>query len=345
MFVLMQVVSALEAAGVTVRVERKRRVHDQQIDAILDLTLGNVPAKFAVEERRRSPYPNELPTLEPVRKSLTEVGTPMLIMPFVAEALGTVLTSAGWSWADATGNFDLRTDQLVLRQRSTATPPRAKASRLPQGSGSLAVIRALIALPRETNEDSGATAIANHVGVSQPRASQVLHQLLDLKLITRTPQRRWSPDREALLDCFLSEYRGPSGSERYFYSLDPPNEVAARAAQQTSDQTWLAVSADVGPDLLLGWRRPSVVIMYIRQPPDLDRLGLVNAQGRHDANVIIRIPDDTSVFPSHLLVGEIGDVEVPLADPAQQIWDLQDLGGADRFEAAGRLRAWLLDRP
>jgi hypothetical protein len=37
--------------------------------------------------------------------------------------------------------------------------------------------------------------------------------------------------------------------------------------------------------------------------------------------------------------------DVPLADPFQQIWDLEDLGGADRIEAAGRLREWLLARP
>ena len=64
----------------------------------------------------------------------------MLVVPFVPEPLGTALTQAGWSWADAAGNFDLRADNLVLRQRSTATRPRGKASRLPQGSGSLAII-------------------------------------------------------------------------------------------------------------------------------------------------------------------------------------------------------------
>ena len=104
------------------------------------------------------------------------------------------------------------------------------------------------------------------------------------------------------------------------------------------------MSADVGPDLLLAWRRPSVVILYVRQLVDLDRLGLVDAQGRHDANVIIRIPDDASVFPANVLVADIDGVDVPLADPTQQVWDLQDLGGADRLEAAGRLREWLLDR-
>lgn len=341
----MDVVTVLQAAGATVRrVERQQRINDLHVDAIFDLALGEVQARFAVEERRRAPYPNELPTLESMRDSLAEVGTPVLVVPFVTEPLGTSLTRAGWSWADTTGNFDLRSDHLVLRQRSTPSRPRAKASRLPQGSGSLAIIRALIGLPPGTNEAPGTTALANQVGVSQPRASQVLHRLLALELVTRSSQGRWLPDREALLDRFLSEYRGPGGSERYLYSLDAPNEVAARVAQ-LADERSLAVSADVGPDLLHAWRHPTVVILYARQLPDLDRLGAVDAEGRHDANVIVRSPDDGSVFPTDLLVADMGSVEVPLADPTQQVWDLLDLGGADRLEAAGRLREWLLNRP
>jgi hypothetical protein len=342
---LMDVLSALQIAGAKVRrVEREGRAQDLQVDAILDLALGKVRARFALKEKRRAPYPNELPKLQPIRKALAEIGTPMLVVPFVSEPLGTSLTHAGWSWADATGNFDLRSDHLVLRQRSTGTQPRVKASHLPQGSGSIAIIRALIGFPRVTNEGLGATALANQAGVSQPRASQVLHRLLELDLVARTPKGRWLPKREALLDRFLSEYRGPGGSKRYLYSLDPPNEVAARAAQQTEERS-LAVSADVGPDLVLAWRRPTVVILYARQLLDPDRLGLVDAQGRHDANVIVRNPDDVSVFPRPPLVAKVGGVEVPLADPTQQIWDLQDLGGADRLEAAGRLREWLLNRP
>lgn len=341
----MTVVPALEAAGASVRrVKSERRVRDRQVDAVLDLALGKVCVTFAVEERRRAPYPNELAKLQPIRTSLAGLGTPMLVVPFVSEPLGSALTQAGWSWADTAGNFDLRADNLVLRQRSTTARPRIKASRLPQGSGSLAIIRTLIGFPRGTNEEPGATALAHQVGVSQPRASQVLHRLRELDLVTLSPERRWVPDREALLDRFLNEYRGPGGSERYLYSLDPPNEVALRAAQQ-ADERSLAVSADVGPDLLLAWRRPSVVILYARQLLDPDQLGLVDAQGRHDANVVIRTPDDASVFPTNVLVADMSGVEVPLADPTQQVWDLQDLGGADRLEAAGRLREWLLNRP
>jgi hypothetical protein len=44
------------------------------------------------------------------------------------------------------------------------------------------------------------------------------------------------------------------------------------------------------------------------------------------------------------LVAELDGVELPLADPTQMIGDLQDLGGADRLEAAREVRQWLLAR-
>jgi hypothetical protein len=272
------------------------------------------------------------------------MGGPMLVAPFVSEPLASALRAAGWSWADTQGNFDLRAPGLVLRQRRTSTPPKRRRTRLPHGSGSLAIIRALIRFGQGDDEEARATALAAQAKVSQPRASQVLHQLHELALVERTKEGRWSPRREALLDRFLAEYRGPDGLERDLYSLDPPADVAVRAARVSSAARPVVVSADVAPDLLLAWRRPSVVILYSTADIDPSELGLVEAQGRHDANVIMRNPRDLSVFPVPQLVAELRGVEIALADPAQQIWDLQDLGGADRLEAAGMLREWLLNR-
>jgi hypothetical protein len=167
--------------------------------------------------------------------------------------------------------------------------------------------------------------------------------LQDQKLVERVGHGRWRPRREALLDRFLAEYPGPGGSERYFYTLDSPADAAVRAARLLGHQ--VAVSADVGPDLILAWRRPSEVILYAKQLVDTAGLGFVEAQGRHDANVIVRMPGDESVFPVPLWAAEVRDVEVGLADATQMIWDLHDLGGADRLEAAGKLREWLLTRP
>jgi hypothetical protein len=61
--------------------------------------------------------------------------------------------------------------------------------------------------------------------------------------------------------------------------------------------------------------------------------------------VILCTPQERSVFPPSALVAQAHGSDVPLANPLQQIWDLQDLGDADRAEAAGRLRQWLLERP
>jgi hypothetical protein len=57
------------------------------------------------------------------------------------------------------------------------------------------------------------------------------------------------------------------------------------------------------------------------------------------------MPEDQSFFSVPPLFAQVQGSDVPLVDPLQQIWDLQYLGGADRLEAAGRLRQWLLARP
>jgi hypothetical protein len=315
------------------------------VDAILDVAVGDRNARFAVQAKSRAPYPHEVERLQRSWHELELRGHPLMIAPFISESLGSILTRDGWSWADAQGNFDLRAPGLVARQRRASAAPAPKQRSLPRGSGSYAVIRALVGFRGAEDEEPGATALAAQAGISQPRASQVLHHLHDLKLVNISVHGRWEPDREALLDRFLAEYPGPGGSEHYYYTLDSTVDVAVRAGRESTPGRPIAVSADVGPDLIVPWRRPSLVILYARHVIDPSSLELTDAQGRHDANVIIRTPEDRSVFPVPALVGQVQGNEVPLVDPLQQIWDLQDLGGADRIEAAGRLREWLLERP
>ncbi|MBO0823587.1 MAG: hypothetical protein J2P27_06970 [Actinobacteria bacterium] len=300
-------------------------------------------ARFAAEARSRPPYPGELRGIDRKRSTLEPHGIPLLVVPFVSEPAGTALTGAGWSWGDEHGNFDLRAPGLVLRQRRTNSPPPRRRRTLPRGSGSYAVIRTLIGLNLDDGT-VGATGLASHAKVSQPRASQVLRQLHGLGLIDRADRGRWRPRREELLDRFLAEYDGPGGSEQYFYSLDPLAEVAVRMARTPADEHELAVSADLGPDLIRPWRSPSHLIVYTDGALDAADLDSVEATGKADANVIVRMPADQSVFPSQRLTGEFNGASIGLADPAQMIWDLHDLGGADRAEAAERLRQWLLHR-
>lgn len=340
---LMKAVRWLRESGLQVEDHATADEVDAGVDAILDVAADDRGARFAVQVKGRAPYPHEVQRLERSRHELAGRGRPLMVAPFISEPLGSILTSGDWSWADEQGNFDLRAPGLVLRQRRTATAPAPRRKSLPRGSGSFAVIRALVAFG--DGKEPGATALAAQAGISQPRVSQILRQLHDLKLVERSGRGRWRPQREALLDRFLVEYPGPGGSELYCYSLDPPVEIAVRAGQMNTPRHPIVVSADVGPDLIVAWRRPSVVILYAKHMIDPSSLGLIDAQGRHDANVIVRMPDDQSVFPVPALVAQVRASDVPLADPLQQIWDLQDLGGADRLEAAGRLRQWLLARP
>lgn len=316
----------------------------REVDAILTVSLDGVGARFAVGTKDRTPFPNELDRLKRAQEVAARHGVPLLVVPFVSESLGSRLTNAGWSWADGEGNFDLRGPGIVLRQRRTDTPPRRRTAGLPLGSGSLGIVRVLIGFGQDEDEEAGASALAAQASVSQPRASQVLHRLKDLGLVERTPNGRWRAHREPLLDRFLAEYPGPQGSESYFYSLEPPTDVAVAASASRARTGRLAVSADVGPDLLRAWRRPTTVILYSDEEL-VGRLPIVPAHGPDDANVVVRSPKDRSVFPNPRLVYEFQGTELELADPTQQIWDLQQLGGADRLEAAGELREWLLTRP
>jgi hypothetical protein len=342
---LMEAVRWLRESGLEVEDPAGTDEVDAGVDAILDVAADGRRARFAVQVKRRAPYPHEVERLERLRHELAGRGRPLMVAPFISEPLGSILTSGHWSWADEHGNFDLRAPGLLLRQRRTATAPAPRRKSLPRGSGSFAVIRALVAFGGGEDEEPGATALAGQAGVSQPRVSQILRHLHDLKLVERSGHGRWKPQREALLDRFLAEYPGPGGSEQYCYSLDSPVEVAVHAGQVNTPRRPIVVSADAGPDLIVPWRRPSLVILYAKHVIDPSSLGLIDAQGGHDANVIVRMPDDQSVFPIPALVAQVRGNDVPLADPVQQIWDLQDLGGADRLEAAGRLRQWLLARP
>ncbi len=82
-------------------------------------------------------------------------------------------------------------------------------------------------------------------------------------------------------------------------------------------------------------------VVYTDRPLDLSAAGFVRAEGRVDATAVVRHTADTTLLAAFEPWPRIVD-GVPLADPVQQIWDLHDLGGVDRIEAADRLRATML---
>lgn len=338
---LIDVIKALESVGVRAKVARRGR--SMSPNAWLGLKVDEASVEFEVEERRHPPFPGDVDKLPRERDAKKSRALRLLVTSFVGTALGDALVKAGWSWADATGNFDIRAPGVRLRQRLATTKPKAETRELPGGISTTAILRWLLCTGPIAQRLE--PAVLQEVGrVSQPHVSKLLQTLARQGLLAHHGRTYSIESVEPLLDAFLRDYRGTTGSERFAYTLDPPNQFVAKAAavlRKRLGKNAFAISADVGPDLVSSWRKPTHTVLYLRDSVALADLGLVEAKGRDDANVIVRLPNDMSVF-STLQHHPIGSVVVPLVDVPQMMWDLLDLGGEDREEGAGRLREWFL---
>lgn len=207
------------------------------------------------------------------------------------------------------------------------------------GAGTAAVVRVLIA----ADDPLTGVSIASTVGVTQPRASQVLTQLAALDAVTATSDG-YVGDPANLLDLYRRRTRPHLAEpESYWYSTRPPTEQATRMLDLArTSGTHIAFSADLAPDLIAPWRHPTTAIAYVDGMVAPAEAGFVPAEGRADASVILRRTDDDRLLSSAPPWANEAE-GVPLADPCQQWWDLLDLGGEDRVEAADRLRSAILD--
>ena len=208
------------------------------------------------------------------------------------------------------------------------------------GAGTASVVRLLVASDRPLT----GVAIASIVGVTQPRASQVLKQLADHDAVVATPDG-YRGERDRLLDLYRARTRPHLVEpESCWYSTRPLAEQARRVLALASDHdVTVTFSADLAPDLIAPWRHPTVTIAYLDARLAIEDAGLVPAEGRADASLITRWTDDQGLLSP--VAPWRGEVEgLPVADPCQQWWDLLDLGGEDRAEAADRLRTAIVER-
>jgi hypothetical protein len=335
-----QVMGGLSAAGATVRPIVVRALGEGAPDFVVEVQVGDETGRFAVELKRRSPYPHEVERLNPVRDRLRRWGAPLLQVPRISEGQANALVAHGWSWADHFGNFDLRTGHIVLRNwtRHTGSTQRLSGRSLPYGRAGLRVVRTLIL--GTVGAEVHTSSLAACSNTSPPRTSQVLRQLQQAGPVKKRSQN-WDVDREALLELFLEEYPGPGGDASYFYTLDllqTAQDLAAGVEPST------AVSGDLAADLLAPYRRPTHLIVYFRDGSLVEGDRLIPAENVEDANVITIRPWDTSVFPVNSKVVESAGA-LPLADPTQVAWDLKRLGGSDRVEHLERLKTWILKSP
>lgn len=208
------------------------------------------------------------------------------------------------------------------------------------GPGTASIVRLLVG----SDDPLTQVSLAAATGVSQPRASQVIKQLTQMGAVRATPAG-FIGRRARLLDLYLSRSRPTTVEpDTYWYSTRGLGEQAQRIVDVGARaQARLAFSADLGVDLLVPWRHPTLAIVYTDTRLELDAAGLVRAEGRADASTILRRTSDLTLFaPAPSWPNAVDGI--PLVDPVQQWRDLIDLGGDDRLEAADRLRKAILHR-
>lgn len=208
------------------------------------------------------------------------------------------------------------------------------------GSGTAAIVRVLVA----ADEPLSGTAIAGLAGVTQPRVSQVLKRFRGrggVDLVTGG----YVGKAGVLLDLYRVRFRFPlSMDESYWFSVRSMADQIERVERVAeASGVRVAWSADFSVDLVVPWRHPTLSVLYVDDVLGLADAGFVPAEGRGDASLIVRklvgraFPG--AVAPWARFVDGVG-----VADPCQQWWDLLDLGGDDRVEAAGRVRTAIIER-
>lgn len=335
------IIAALQEAGITLsKPQREPALLDRsqgRPDFVVGLDAGGRARRFAVEMKTVAPYPAQTARLDRLQAGLRRWGTPLLYAPHITDGQGRALTAHGWSWVDELGNFDLRAEGILLRNRVPTARGQGRRSShaLPKGWAGLQVVRTLIAEPPDPVRTS---TLARAAGISAPRTSQVLHQLQTHGYISKRPDGAWDVDRITLLDLFLQEYPGPGGDHRHFYALDIGAATRTIAGHRELEPV---ISGDVAADLLAPRRRPSHLIAYVHQG-SIDESDILVVSAATEANVTVIRPLDTSVFPVEPLQPSMATPAISLAHPTQVAWDLQRLSGQDRLEHLEELKAWIL---
>jgi hypothetical protein len=175
--------------------------------------------------------------------------------------------------------------------------------------------------------------LARELGITQPRVSQIGRLLA-------TEDVRFADvheaDQRARLVLLYALHHAPAVvTETLWYDIDPSHEQVARAVAYLVEAGAVAVvSADAAPDFVAPWRSPTLTVIYTNLDAPLDSAGFVPAMARGEASIVLRHVSDPSLLEPWQAPRE---APFPLAHPLQQIWDLRDLGGEDRFEASERL--------
>lgn len=280
----------------------------------------------------------------------------VLIAPVVSAATQDALAAEGWSWiaiprdgTRATGLLRIPGWEAIVighDQQPASAVPQARTGRIPWGR--FTAIRNLLTRVGSWSQ----TELAHASSISQPRASQILSELIRDGLVERfrhhpgDQHRRWQVTSwDDLLDRWLETYPSPGGVTTYWFGLDAISEQASQVvealrAEHQDHHTPPVVSGDAAAEFIAPCRRPQRAVVYSRWGADLNSAGLTPV-GPDEATLEFTVPEDGSIWPR--LDPRTVDLSLKapfrIADPIQVIWDLQQAPGMDGEQAANAVRA------
>lgn len=276
----------------------------------------------------------------------------LLIAPRFSDRTRAAIENQGWSWlaipdtGEPHGQITFPDGHSTRVTNPDTSEWKGIRRRGPRSYGRFALMRLLLT----TSEPWSQSDLADAVGLTQPRVSQVLRQLSTAGLAHRQQghRGRWlTPEWNALLDHWLDTYPGPGGVTTYWYGLDTvevqAREVIKLLSKSTPHANNLPVaSADAAAEFIAPYRRPLRALIYSKIGADLQPLGLTPAQESASTLALV-VPDDSSVWPRlEQLHWLHPDAPFGIADPVQVIWDLLQAPGSDADQAAQAVRARLL---
>jgi biotin operon repressor len=205
--------------------------------------------------------------------------------------------------------------------------------------GRFATVRELI---RNGGRQPSQTAIADQTGISQAAVSQALKYLRDQHHIPIDQNHRDGPRSfRALIDYAITEYPGPGGITSYWYDFDHPTDTAHKLREVLRESHAL-VGGDLAADEYAPWKSTTRLALYFPTGIDMTRYHFAEAPA-DEANIVLRIPADTSVFRTATAWNERTRPESPfmLTDPVITAWELTQSPDTDAGQAVDHLKDFL----
>lgn len=280
--------------------------------------------RYDVRSLNHSPSPAELDQAQSALKA-DEAGV-LFVVPRAGRALRARAADTRVAYAAVIDGV-VRLHGEEHRAAETAATARTGASRVSWVR--FAVLRALALDPARvwTQSELGRRLRVSHVAVGK--------QLLALApLLERTPQGWRAIDPQICADRFLDDYPGARGLATYWTATSDLPAQAQRAEEIARGQDVpIAFSGDIAADVYAPWRRPTRVLAYVAEMPDLEPYGFAQVRAA-DATLELRIPQDPTILPMSRAVSPTGRI---LADPLVTAWDLARTRGGDVPDAVAQL--------